>query len=320
MAIMARGNYTGISCINEHLATTYKHSKPETVAKYRGVLYQINGDVKDNGYSDNPRQYDEETIEFLLGLWKERDLAVSTKDWYLHILNRYLRCFDNNVIEEMGIDFGQDIRPNVNWLSDEEAEHLMRMEKTPLEDIVIHLELCLGLRVAEVCRLRLVDIHFDDDPRKCYVSVRGKGKGDGKWRSVPFHPDSRAVFDRWIVRRNDIIEKIHAYDPTWEVPEQLLIWGHYENRPTGGYYTERSHSLDRAVIHKVRDRAGFDFSNHTLRRTFGRTLYRAGIPIETISKLYGHDDTQTTIRYLGIDLDDMGSALARMYEYQYSKR
>lgn len=317
---MARGNYTGISCINEHLATTYKHSKPETVAKYRGVLYQINGDVKNNGYSDNPRQYDEETIEFLLGLWKERDLAVSTKDWYLHILNRYLRCFDNNVIEEMGIDFGQDIRPNVNWLSDEEAEHLMRMEKTPLEDIVIHLELCLGLRVAEVCRLRLVDIHFDDDPRKCYVSVRGKGKGDGKWRSVPFHPDSRAVFDRWIVRRNDIIEKIHAYDPTWEVPEQLLIWGHYENRPIGGYYTERSHSLDRAVIHKVRDRAGFDFSNHTLRRTFGRTLYRAGIPIETISKLYGHDDTQTTIRYLGIDLDDMGSALARMYEYQYSKR
>lgn len=317
---MARGNYAGISCINEHLVTTYKHSKPETVAKYRGVLYQINGDVKDNGYSDNPRQYDEETIEFLLGLWKERDLAVSTKDWYLHILRRYLRYFDNDVVEEMGIDFGQDIRPNVNWLSDEEADHLMKMEKTPLEEVVIHLELCLGLRVAEVCRLRLIDIHFDDDSRKCYVSVRGKGKGDGKWRSVPFHPDSKAVFERWISKRNDIISKIHTYDPTWEVPEQFLIWGHYENRPTGGYYTERSHSLDRAVIHKVRDRAGFDFSNHTLRRTFGRTLYRAGIPIETISKLYGHDDTQTTIRYLGIDLDDMGSALARMYEYQYSRR
>lgn len=73
------------------------------------------------------------------------------------------------------------------------------------------------------------------------------------------------------------------------------------------------------MIHKVRDRAGFEFSNHTLRRTFGRRLYRAKIPIETISKLYGHDDTQTTIRYLGINLDDMGSALAKMYEYQYSK-
>lgn len=27
-----------------------------------------------------------------------------------------------------------------------------------------------------------------------------------------------------------------------------------------------------------------------------------------------------SVRYLGIDLDDMGSALARMYEYQYSRR
>lgn len=141
---MAKGNYSGISCINEHIAITYKHSKPDTISKYRGVLYQINGDVKDNGYSDNPRQYDEETIEFLVGLWKERDLAISTKNWYLHILRRYLAYFSNPVIEGMGIDFGQDIRPNVNWLSDEEVEHLMRMGKTPLEEVVIHLELCLG--------------------------------------------------------------------------------------------------------------------------------------------------------------------------------
>ncbi len=317
---MAKGNYTGISCINEHIAQTYKRNKEETTAKYRGVLYQINADLKQNGYSTNPREFDEESMEFLLGLWKERDLAVSTKNWYLHILRRYLAYFHNPVVEDMGIDFGQDVRPNVNWLSDEEAEHLMRMEKTPLEEVVIHLELCLGLRVVEVCRLRLMDIHFDSDPRKCYVSVRGKGKGDGKWRSIPFHPDTRQVFERWIARRNEIIAKMHEYDPSWQVPDEFLIWCHYDNRPTAGYYTERGHSLDRAVIHKVRDRAGFDFSNHTLRRTFGRTLYRAGIPIETISKLYGHDDTQTTIRYLGIDLDDMGSALARMYDYQYSKR
>lgn len=317
---MAKGKYSGTSCINEHISVTYKRNKEETTSKYRGVLYKINADLQQNGYSTNPREYNEETIEFLLGFWKDRDLKVSTKDWYLHILGRYLAYFDNPVIKDMGIDFGQDIRPNVNWLSDEEAEQLIKMEKTPLEEVVIHLELCLGLRVVEVCRLRLMDIHFDPNPLKCYVSVRGKGKGDGKWRSIPFHPDSREVFERWIARRNEIIAKMHEHDPSWQVPDQFLIWCHYDSRPTAGYYTERGHSLDRAVIHKVRDRAGFDFSNHTLRRTFGRTLYRAGIPIETISKLYGHDDTQTTIRYLGIDLDDMGSALAKMYDYQYSKR
>ena len=317
---MAKGNYSGIACIEEHISETYKRNKDETKAKYRGVLYQIDSDLKDNGYSTNPRVFDEEALEFLLDLWKERNLAVSTKNWYLHIMKRYLTYFKNPVIDEMKVDFGQDIRPNVNWLSDEEADHLMKMDKTPLEEVVIHLELCLGLRVVEVCRLRLMDIHFDNDPRKCYVSVRGKGKGDGKWRSIPFHPDSRKVFENWIVKRNEIISRMHQYDPTWQVPDEFLIWCHYDNRPSAGRYTERGHSLDRAVIHRVRDRAGFDFSNHTLRRTFGRTLYRAGIPIETISKLYGHDDPQTTIRYLGIDLDDMGSALARMYDYQYSKR
>ncbi len=215
---MAKGNYSGISCINEHIVNTYKRSKEETSSKYRGVLYQINADLQQSGYSTNPREFDEETIEFLLGLWKERDLAVSTKNWYLHILRRYLAYFQNDVVEQMGVDFGQDVRPNVNWLSDEQAELLMNMEKTPLEEVVIHLELCLGLRIVEVCRLRLSDIHFDEDPRKCYVSVRGKGKGDGKWRSIPFHPDSKEVFERWIARRNEIIDRMHEFDPLVEGP------------------------------------------------------------------------------------------------------
>lgn len=92
--------------------------------------------------------------------------------------------------------------------------------------------------------------------------------------------------------------------------------GHYVDKPAGGAYTERGHSLDRAVIHKVRDRLGMDFSNHTVRRTFGRNLYHAGTPIETISKLYGHEDIQTTLKYIGVNLDDMSDALGKLYAHQ----
>ncbi len=53
-----------------------------------------------------------------------------------------------------------------------------------------------------------------------------------------------------------------------------------------------------------------DFSNHTLRRTFGRNLYHAGTLIERISKLYGHEDIQTTLRYIGVNLDDIAAPLA----------
>lgn len=114
-----------------------------------------------------------------------------------------------------------------------------------------------------------------------------------------------------------MVARMRAYDPTWRDPDELLFWCHYNKNPTTAPYTDRGHSIDRAVMHKLSERLGFYFSNHTLRRTFGRTAYRAGIPIETIAKLLGHEDVKTTIRYLGIDLDDMGAALSRMYAYQY---
>ena len=311
-----RNTCNGISCINDHLKVTYRKSKEETVEKYRGVLYSQNEILRDNGSDTNPRHITEEDIQGLVDNWEERGLAVSTKKWYTHILRRYLEFYDNSVISDMGLDFGQDTRPHADWLSEEDYKTLMTAPMTPLEEIVIHLELCLGLRVVEVCRLDLEDIHYDEDKGKRSVSVRGKGKGDGKWRSVPFHPDTEAVLGRWMRRRAEIVENVRRYNPYWKDPGSLLLWCHYQNKPDAGRYGARSHSLDRMVIHQVRDRLGIQFSNHTLRRTFGRTMYRAGTPIEAISKIYGHEDIRTTVAYLGIDLDDMNAALEKMYEYQ----
>lgn len=313
---MPRGNVSGISCIREHVAHTYKRTKEETRRKYENVLYSINSLLMEKGFDANPRNIDEDTVLFLLEEWGP--LAISTKEWYLHILNRYLAYFNNPVIKDMEIELGYDDRPNVDWLSDEEYQILLDADMTPLERTVIHLELCLGLRVSEVAKLRIDDVHFDTRGRTQYISVLGKGSGEGKWRSIPFHPDTESVFKEWMEHRSTLVRTIRGYDPTWRDPGTLLIWCHYKDKPTGGEYKERSHSLDRGVIHKVRDRLGMNFKNHTLRRTFGRKLYHAGIPIETIAKLYGHEDIKTTIRYLGINLDDMSDALGKLYNYQLS--
>ncbi len=45
--------------------------------------------VRENGYSDNPREYDEETIQFIVDYWNSQQLAVSTKDWILKLLTRW---------------------------------------------------------------------------------------------------------------------------------------------------------------------------------------------------------------------------------------
>lgn len=196
---MVGKNYSPTSCINEHVRKTYKNCKKETSDKYLMVLQNINAIIKDNGFETNPRYVDEDTIQFLLEYWG--DYAISTKKWYLHILNRYLKIYNNSVIEEMEIYLGYDDRPNVEWLSDDESTILMETRLTPLEDLVIHLELCMGLRISEVVKLQLQDVHFSDDPSKCYISVLGKGRGEGKWRTIPFHPLSQEVFEAWIERR-----------------------------------------------------------------------------------------------------------------------
>lgn len=56
---------------------------------------------------------------------------------------------------------------------------------------------------------------------------------------------------------------------------------------------------------------GFEFSNHTLRRTFGRAMYRSKVPLATIAKILGHESTDVTLTYIGVDLDDMSVAMSQ---------
>lgn len=308
---MPRNVSTPKACINKYIADSRKSSKIETYEQYRTVLTKITNDLENASLESSPYNIGQREIRFLLDVqWK--DLEVSTRKWNTHILSRYLRFFGNNIIGDLDLRWPQDMRPNVDWLTDDEQYKLITAPKTPLEAIVIHLELNLGLRAAEVCNLRLDSINY----RRRVVDVLGKGHGEGKWRSVPFAIDTEDILSRWMEERNSIVKRVKAYKPSWEDPGTLLLWCHYPNKPQAGAYSDRGHSLDRAVIFKVRSRLNMDFTNHTLRRTFGRTMFHAGAELVSIAKILGHDDTTTTIDYLGVNMDDMQSAMDLHADYQ----
>ena len=50
----------------------------------------------------------------------------------------------------------------------------------------------------------------------------------------------------------------------------------------------------------------------------GLNIYRSGVRIEKIAKIFGHADTRTTIRYLGLDFEDMDEAMVQYSQYQNS--
>jgi integrase len=45
-----------------------------------------------------------------------------------------------------------------------------------------------------------------------------------------------------------------------------------------------------------------------LRRTGGRLMWLAGVPIETIASIMGHESTDMTLQYIGVNLTDQTKA------------
>ena len=130
---------------------------------------------------------------------------------------------------------------------------------------------------------------------------------------------TKDVLARWLEERAAIVQTVRSYNPYWQDPGTLILWCHYKNRPDAGAYGEHTGALDDKVIVPLRERLGFHFANHTLRRTFGRRLFHAEVPVETISKFLGHESTVETLKYIGVNLDDMDEGMAKLAQYDRRK-
>lgn len=227
--------------------------------------------------------------------------AVSTQKDYMIALKRMCELNDNNVFSKYRVMFPTDIRPNVDWLTFEQAQELLQAWKMPLDDMIVTLELLHGLRRVEVIRLRLQDIHIEEG----YLEVRGKGRAGGKLRSVPMNPDFKRAYDRWMLERNEMLAKAEV----GQTCDNLLC---YLRRGKLRQYEEiKGRAID-DHLQELSERLGIEFSNHTLRRTFGRELHRSGVSIVVIATIFGHTSTTQTLKYLGLNLDDMADAMNKL--------
>ena len=302
----------------DHFLKGKKRIDANTRRKYRSNYTMFFRTLEEQGMNANVDGEDcigEKEICYLLDVaWK--DNAVSTREWYCKMLNMLLLRYGNTVIKDMELVWPQDERINVDWLEPMDMVMLLDAELTPLQELVIHLELCLGLRRIEVVRLMLTDIHNG------YLHVRGKGRESGKWRTVSFHPDTPVVLRNWMIERKRMVSEALQYRPSLEVPETLIMWKRYVRKPQMGSYSENGDGIDGQVIDKLQEALGMQFGNHTLRRTCGRSMWLSGkvtgevVPDATISRVYGHSDWKTTADYIGVNLDDMSDAMSSLSTYQ----
>ena len=150
-----------------------------------------------------------------------------------------------------------------------------------------------------MARLRLQDVKGDQ------IIVRGKTG----LRNIPKHTETDRIIERWMEERERLIEEARKYKPDIEVPDNLIIYKNYKEKPVIGAYGERSNSLDRKTRMAMERKYGIRIPNHSLRRWFGRTMDALGADVSVIQRIYGHSSESETHRYIGTKFKQMGRAL-----------
>lgn len=265
---------------------------------YRETVHAVLRIMEEEGLPTNPSYVTPQHLQELLECFSRRNLTVATRKGYLSALKKFYKSCNCSAFDHIRVRLPSDIRPNVDWYTPTEAKALLELDKSPLQTIVIHCELCLGMRRVEIIRLRPEDIH---DPER-YLDVRGKGPGGGKLRSIPYASNTREIMQLALDRRAEQI----AARTAGEIPGNLILWLKAGRLHA---YSEEGYGLDKVVTEPLSRTLGFRVTNHKGRRTFGRSLYRAGVPVPTISKLLGHENPEVTLKYIGVDLDDMRLAM-----------
>lgn len=288
-----------------------KRITDKTRRKYKASYTGFFLVLEEAGLETLPSRIGKTEINYLLDVhWAQ--LEGTTQRGYANLLSMFLRYYNNYIFDEMEIDFPADARVNVDWLSAVDMITLMDAPMNPMQALAIHLELCLCLRRVECIRLKISDIHTD------HLTVRGKG---GKQRTIPLHPETKFLLRDWIIERNQIIDDAQRIKPAIKIPENLFIWTRYKRKVRIGAYSENGDAFDDAVKSPVRELTGIKFSNHTLRRTGGRMMWKSGkVPLETIAKIYGHSSTSITEQYIGVNFDDMDQAMDAFSDYQNQLR
>jgi len=283
----------------------------KTIEGYRWALRNGYRALWNAGFDLNPRRFDQTHLEYLKNThWK--GVSHNTRVSNIGPFRTFLRSAGNKQVDKLQWPVRNGVRPNADWLSEEDAM-VVRRDAKGLECIVVHLELDLMMRRIEVLRSELR--HFESG-RTGIVRVKGKGRHGGKERSISWHPDTAGVLDIARAMRDQIIGRARAKNPYVKVPDAMLL---YE---CGGDLRSYKKSALDGIVKELSDRTGIPFSHHTLRRTGARMLYcslvkeEPGHALEKVQYVLGHSDPRTTELYLGIKADDVARAMDLYGEYQ----
>jgi site-specific recombinase XerD len=174
-------------------------------------------------------------------------------------------------------------------IKEETVASLWAMIEKPRDQAMFALMLKAGLRVGEIVALNKDAMERPGKDRLVRLRVRGKGD---KERVIFLTPQTWLYLHYWLQMR-----------PSSTSPA-LFLNQHARRLSVAGV---------QYILKKYCRKAGVQATCHQLRHTFARRLAEQNMPIDSLAKLMGHNDLQTTQRYIdGANLAVKADFLATM--------
>ena len=264
---------------------------------YEGNCFQIANDFKESLEGDNLLEDYYETEEKL----KEKIQSIKTVDEKLLEINNFLDdCVRSNHIKNNPLKdnkrFSNKVfskiltstkkrkpfnKEELNLMF-KKLEEFIKTYGFQAEQILIPIvALFSGLRVEEICKLRVEDIKFDEDFKIWYFDINGKVKTKSSERKVPVHSQliEKFNFISYVAKR-----KNNNHEMLFDLKSIF-----YKGKDKYSHYFLRDYFTDFRNSFVTKERIEEDLiSFHSLRHSFATRLRSGRVEFYAISNLMGH--------------------------------
>lgn len=224
-------------------------------------------------YGKSPDQLGSQEIQrYLLHLINDKKLAYSSVNQQVCALRFFYRTVLKRETPDYDIPMAKVPKRLPRILSRAEVVRLLDSARDLRSRTLLVTTYAAGLRVSEVCTLRLDDIESAPD-RMCIKVSQGKG-----------------AKQRYTLLSPHLLEHLRQY---WRAfRPQKWLFPSRNGKPIDPRQAQR-------WFWAARDAAGLgkDFGIHSLRHAFATHLLESGVDIHTIQCLLGHGHIGTTMRY-----------------------
>ena len=240
-----------------------ERTKESYIQGVRGIAVYY--DLSPDGLSD------EQVRHYLVHLLDERNLTYSSANLALNAIRFLFREVLHRPRNEIHLPGPRQPQRLPEILSREEVGRILEAATDLRHKTLLMTTYAAGLRVSELCRLRVKDI---DSDRNGIRVEQGKG-----------------AKDRYTLLSPHLLKQLRTYWRTYRPEDWMFVHRNgTDPLPVGTAQKIFYRARDKANIRK---RCGI----HGLRHAFATHLLEAGVDIHTIQKLLGHRSIGSTLRY-----------------------